>query len=603
MISFIKKSIRNKLIFLLFLTTVVPFSLSLIVTYFHTSESLKENAIQENLNLLYQGKVNIETNIKELNSLTLSIYRNPDFMNYLKSSRFPSDFISLNHVNSVLQTLLYSDESINRVYMSIIESHQLVSVSRRSAVVYTENVVDIEKDYYLKARENQYNMYLEAMYNPSPEIKRSNSFTLHRAFINVPGEDLLAYISLEIKPEKIAELSRNLYDSSSEEFYIIDQEGNFIFSSQNGQYGKDDMKWINLLLNTKNERGSIEWNDEHFQGVMVYDKIAESTGNWLLVKRLPYTTLHESAYDVAVINIIFGVIGLVLVILATLFVSFRITNPIRVLVQNIQQVEQGNMQTQFKSLGSDEIGILGERFRLMIGKINHLINREYKLELENKTNQLKVLQSQINPHFLYNALQSIGTIALKNKVPEVYTSLTDLSHMLRYGMNMDEGMVSLDKEVNYTKSYFLLQKQRFGDDLDYSIEVDKDALNVKVPKMMLQPIIENYFKHGFDIREGVGKIQLKCTLEDSFLLVQIIDNGLGITEERLIEIRRYLYEENASSYRDCNIGLKNVYARLKLYYSDKATLDLTNLERGGLCVMMKLPAEMEGNTYEGDHYR
>ena len=127
-------------------------------------------------------------------------------------------------------------------------------------------------------------------------------------------------------------------------------------------------------------------------------------------------------------------------------------------MQNIRQIEKGNMQTQFHSLGTDEIGILGDRFKAMVEKINQLINREYKLQLENKTNQLKVLQSQVNPHFLYNTLQSIGTMALKSKVPEIYSSLTDLSQIMRYSMNMEEDIVELAKEVNYTKAYLLLHK-------------------------------------------------------------------------------------------------------------------------------------------------
>jgi two-component system sensor histidine kinase YesM len=120
----------------------------------------------------------------------------------------------------------------------------------------------------------------------------------------------------------------------------------------------------------------------------------------------------------------------------------------------------------------------------MIGKINHLINREYKLELENKTNQLKALQSQLNPHFLYNALQSIGTLALKKNVPQVYSLVTHLSKIMRYGMNMDEDMVPLTKEIDYIKAFLLLQKERFGDQFEYSLQFDKEDLTIRVPKMI-----------------------------------------------------------------------------------------------------------------------
>jgi two-component system sensor histidine kinase YesM len=234
-------------------------------------------------------------------------------------------------------------------------------------------------------------------------------------------------------------------------------------------------------------------------------------------------------------------------------------------------------------------------------KINHLINREYKLELENKTNQLKVLHSQINPHFLYNTLQSIGTMALKSRVPEIYSSLTDLSQIMRYSMNMDEDVVPLAKEINYIKSYLLLQKQRFGDDLNYILDIEKGALDVKVPKMILQPIIENYFKHGFDIREGVGEIKITCKEEESYLFIAIGDNGMGVTEQRLKEIHDHLLAEQSNGKGYSNIGLKNVYARLQLYYTDEALMKLQNRNSGGFLVTLRLPLEMEGGIHESDY--
>lgn len=517
-------------------------------------------------------------------------------MNYLRKSSEGGDYVSMGVVHNVLQSLLYSDDSVYKVSLSIVKHQQLLSVSRRSALIYSQ-LVDLEHiDYYTRARENTSNLYIE----PLNELNR---FTIHRAFRDVPGNNILAYISLEIRPDKVNQLSKYLYHEGAEEFYILTQEGHFIFNSESGSGSSDDeiVQWREKLLESSESSGTIVWQDSEFDGVMVYDTISDAAGSWILVKRIPNTTLYESAYGVAIINIFFGVIGLSLVILATFFVSFKITSPIRILLQHIKQVEKGNMEVQFQSLGTDEIGILGDRFKTMIEKINHLINREYKLELENKTNQLKVLHSQVNPHFLYNTLQSIGTMALKSKVPEVYSSLTDLSQIMRYSMNMDEDIVLLAKEINYTKAYMLLQKQRFGNDLEYLLDIDEDALDVKVPKMILQPIIENYFKHGFDVRDGIGKITVKCKKKDRFLFISISDNGIGVTEKRLKEIRHHLYEETNQSKGGSNIGLKNVYARLKLYYSEEVSFKLKNRDSGGFLITMRLPLEMESGTDEGNY--
>jgi two-component system sensor histidine kinase YesM len=556
----------------------------------YTKESLKDQSIQENINLLYQGKVNIESYLRELNNFTFSFYNNPEFMNYLRKSE-TADFVSRSVVHNVLHSLLYSEESVNQVSMAIVKHRELLTVSKRSTVAYSELINYEEIDYFTKARENPANLYIEP-------INELNRFTIHRAFRDIPANHVLAYISLEIRPDKVNQLSKYLFHQGAEEFYILTPEGHFIYNSESSANENTKLEWKETLLQITELSGTITWKDSAFDGVIVYDTLSDATGSWILAKRIPNTTLYESAYGVAMINIFFGVIGLSLVILATFFVSFKITSPIRILVQNIKQVEKGNMQAQFHSLGTDEIGVLGDRFKTMVEKINHLINREYKLQLENKTNQLKVLHSQVNPHFLYNTLQSIGTMALKSKVPEIYSSLTDLSQIMRYSMNMNEDIVELSKEIKYTKAYLLLQKQRFGEDLQFTLDIDEEALTLKVPKMILQPIIENYFKHGFDIREESGHIKIKCKKKDTHLLISISDNGVGVTGQRLKEIYQYLHmNDNSGSH----IGLKNVYERLKLYYNGNVTFKLTNRAKGGFLVTIRLPLEMEGSINESNH--
>ncbi|MDF0727271.1 sensor histidine kinase [Cytobacillus sp. S13-E01] len=592
-----KKSIRNKLIGLLLITTIIPFGTSIIITYFHTKDYLEKQVVQENSNLLYQGRVNLENYINELNGLTLSLYNNPDFINYLRSSSNTDNYLTIGIIKNVMQTILYAEDNINAVHITLTRDNRVVSASKRSTVVFSNQMNGAEKEPFLKAKESPFNMYIESMNVKQPITKTGiNEISIHRSFTNIPSDEVLAYISLELSPENILEISKNLYNDDSEEFYLLAPDGTLIYSSNNDvSVNEDKQKWINKVIHSNQEKGTMEWKEASFNGVMIYDQIPESAGGWFLVKRVPYVTLYESAFNVAKINIMFGIIGLLLVILATMFVSFKITSPIRILSQNIQQVEEGKMEVQFESLGKDEIGILGYRFKQMVEKVNHLINREYRLELENKTNQLKVLQSQINPHFLYNALQSIGTVALKNNVPQIYTLITHLSKIMRYGMNMEEDIVPLIKEINYTKAFLLLQKERFGDHLHYSITVDEDAANVNIPKMILQPIIENYFKHGFDIRDGVGSIKVECVKVGEFLLINVIDNGVGVSEKRFEEIYQHFEEGSRNESGEVsNIGLKNVYVRLKLYYGELATLQLKNVNEGGFLVSIMLPISVEG---------
>jgi two-component system sensor histidine kinase YesM len=152
---------------------------------------------------------------------------------------------------------------------------------------------------------------------------------------------VLGYISLHIDSDQILEITEKLYVKDKEEFYILSPGGEIIFRS-NSEVSEDE-KWIGSVLKTNDSSGTMEWKKDSFQGLMIYDKLSDSSGGWIIVKRIPYTSVFESALSVAKINILFGVIGLALVIMATFFVSFKITSPIRVLLQNIKQVESGNM--------------------------------------------------------------------------------------------------------------------------------------------------------------------------------------------------------------------------------------------------------------------
>lgn len=596
-----KSSIRNKLILLLLVTIIVPFVTSIIFTYLHTKESLKDQLVQENSNLLYQGKVNLENYINELNGLTLSLYNNPSFINFLKNANKENNYVTIGIITNVLQTILYAEDNIERVYITIAEDDRVISASKRSTVIFSKDILAKEKDSYLSAIQSPYNMYIEPKNILNDRL--SKIITFHRVLTDVPNEDkILAYISLDVSNDQINDISKNLYNKDKEEFYILTPSGQLLYSSNQSSINLEKQDWIRSLIAVKAEKGTMEWKEDSFNGVMIFDKIPDSAGGWILVKRIPNVNLYESAFEVTKINIMFGVIGLLLVIIATLMVSVKITTPIRVLVNNIDQIEKGNMKVQFESLGTDEIGILGFRFKKMMEKINEHIDREYKLELENKTNQLKALQSQINPHFLYNALQSIGTVALKNKVPQIYSLVTQLSVIMRYGMNMEEDRVPLLKEINYAKAFLLLQKERFGDELQYSIEMENDLADILVPKMLLQPIIENYFKHGFENREGIGEIKIKCNKMDSSLHISVIDNGLGVSKERLAEIySNFVNHQLSSENPESNIGLKNIYSRLKLYYDKQATLHLVNRDEGGFLVRIKLPITMKGGNHESNH--
>lgn len=235
----------------------------------------------------------------------------------------------------------------------------------------------------------------------------------------------------------------------------------------------------------------------------------------------------------------------------------------------------------------------------MIHTIKHLLMREQRLELQNRTNQLKVLQSQINPHFLHNALQSIGSLAVDKGAPEVYKLLRSLSSIMRYSMETEENLVPLSKEIEHVLAYLHLQQERFGERLSVEVQIDDRARSCIVPKMILQPIVENYFKHGFQASKKAGSLQLEAALHESGeLQLMVRDNGPGLTETDLNRLQKGL-NENHLGHELKGMGLTNTNNRLKLYFGARARLRLEPTPGGGLTVWLILPAITDASELEG----
>ncbi|MGV2805292.1 histidine kinase, partial [Clostridium perfringens] len=211
------------------------------------------------------------------------------------------------------------------------------------------------------------------------------------------------------------------------------------------------------------------------------------------------------------------------------------------LVGLMSQVKSGRMTVDISSSRKDEIGTLHRRFGSMMDTINNLILQEYKLKLANRTNQLRALQAQVNPHFMNNALQTIGTLALEHGMKRIYSLISALARMMRYSMYNTDKPVTLATELDHIKDYVELQKERFENQFDYRYDVDESTLQVLIPKMLVQPLIENFFKHGMNPLAENNYIALKSKrLSASIVQITVEDNGNGMQDEPFQTLQEHL---------------------------------------------------------------
>jgi two-component system sensor histidine kinase YesM len=589
----IRSSIRNKLIVFLLAATIVPISTSIIITYFFTKQTVSGEAVISNSNLIHQAETNILNYLKVVEQSSLTVYN--DTVLYTIIENGDTDYLSNNEVTRGLQTIANSVKEIKQTNLYMTANHRSVLLYRgltaRSEGAKPEYRPDIQgTDVYVEPTHISHDYQSGKLFYAPP----STVITMHRTIRNALTQQELGTLSIDIGLDVIRAICEQLFAQGEEQLFILDKKGTVIYGPDPAYLGTVlHEEWVNQLSALPETSGSFETKSKQFAGVLIYERMTTPYLEWTLVKQIPNERLYKSARELTKINALIFSLFLIVVITATLFISFRFTAPIKSLLGYMSSIQSGNMQVDIQVTSQDEIGILARRFRMMMQTINNLIMSEYKLDIANKTNQLKALQAQVNPHFLYNALQSIGTLALQHEAPKIYHLLSALAKMMRYSMNTSEGIVTIKQELDHVKSYLQLQLQRFENELTVRYDIEESVTSLHIPKMMLQPLVENYFKHGFDHRSPDNLLTIECSWIENGLIARIIieDNGKGMSLLRFDALYSQLkhgsdpFESSDSS----KIGLYNVKSRLQLYFNGKATMLLELPTDGGFRVVLLIP--------------
>ena len=258
----------------------------------------------------------------------------------------------------------------------------------------------------------------------------------------------------------------------------------------------------------------------------------------------------------------------------TAFVSFvisrRITEPLFQLKKSMLKIERGDFHTTVEVSGQKEVVRLSMAFNRMLEEISRLMSRVVNEQKEKRKTELKALQNQINPHFLYNTLDSIVWLAENKRTDDVITTVIALARFFRISISKGATYIPVKDEISHIKNYLTIQKIRYVDKFEYTFEIDPEVYDFKVMKLILQPIVENAIYHG--VGDETEQITIRSYLEGDFLVFEVENSGYGITDERIEEIYQVLKGEHSKS----SVGMRNVYLRLKLFYGDEADIRITS---------------------------
>ncbi len=272
------------------------------------------------------------------------------------------------------------------------------------------------------------------------------------------------------------------------------------------------------------------------------------------------------------------------------------------LSDHMENIRHGRFDTINIPEGSDEIGELIRTFNVMTMRITTLINDVYKLEIRQKSfelervrTELSMLQSQVNPHFLFNTLNALLVVCTKNGYTDVTGIIKNLSLMMRQLLSRADGLVLLEEELQFTSMYLQIEKFRFGDLFDYTFDIDPSAKGQRIPRMSIQPLVENACKHGLQARKSDRHIIISAHMDKYGLHVRVVDNGIGMPEERLHQLLENMKSDEAM---EGHIGIRNVYRRLELFYEGEADFILHSEAGKGTEVGFRIArAELDGEGH------
>ncbi|TNJ62443.1 sensor histidine kinase [Paenibacillus hemerocallicola] len=411
-----------------------------------------------------------------------------------------------------------------------------------------------------------------------------HTFSLIRKINNPLGGADLGGIVVDINVMDLARLltSLNLLDMT-----ILNADDSVVYAGRTETIGQ---KWPYGASIRDAESGWIEANGER---MFVNTGELPATG-WRFVSLDPLSTL--SVYSVAFRNLTIGVglVALLVALVISTYIAGRITKPLRTLQRNMKRVQAGRFDIRLDVTRTDEVGQLTHSFNQMTERVQTLVNDVYKAEIIRKEAQLKALHSQINPHFLYNTLDSMNAIAMLEEVPLLGRMSKMLADMFRYSISQGEQVVPLGDELNQVKRYVEIQQIRYDYKFNLLLSVPDNLLSYRIPKLTLQPIVENAVYHGLEMIPDEGILAITAYEAADAVVIEVFDNGGGIPEEELELIRQKMHEP--IDYAD-HLGLANVQERLQLHYGDEYGITVDSLYGRATNVVYRLPpfAELKNN--------
>lgn len=430
------------------------------------------------------------------------------------------------------------------------------------------------------------------------ELSRFNIITLLQRIRSGQTGELLGIITTNINEKYISSLYSKIKIGINGNIFIINQSGTIISHSQK-----------NRLYNSITNQPYYKWMIHHEggkvftmenKGYLIVNKYYERLG-WMIVGTVPIEEITQD--NKLLMNRIFllSIISIFLAIVLSIVASTFITRPLIKLKETVRYIGEGDLEAKVDIQSKDEIGALASEFNRMVERTSGLMDRIVNEQKKKKEYELALLQSQLNPHFLYNTLESICGLAELNRNEEIISTVNELALFYRGVLSKGSNIIPIKDELSITERYLKILKVRYGEQLAYDLEIDPQIYQYNTVKLVLQPLVENSVYHGIKNKRGQGFIKIQGLIEKDKVIIYVTDNGAGIQPERMPQ----LLSGDSRRQQAKSFGLKSTNDRIKLYFGEEYGLEVQSVYGEGTTVKIILPMkEIRGEIDdESNNYR
>lgn len=581
-----RMKIKTKLLCFIILTVCIACGTLYLFSIQIYTNAIENKTINYNMNQIDSMNKNIDSFFNQLEFLAYTVEYNPVIQSQMIFHKINSDEENIKKDNEI-KNLLYTLGNLNN-YLQLTIFPIDTKLNYYSSGYSTKSTYNYHNDYWYKTIQKSH--MERKIYTDNPQAyfddsSRKPVYTLVYKFRSFGKRNLLGYLLMDIDKDKIEQFYKN-NNMEIKATFITEQNRKLIYSS-NPDFKLDNISSY-LPQNIKN--GYVKRTIKGVKYLIVFKTSAFA--GWKIINIISYDSLFK---DIRLMKyVLLGVLCILLLVMMLITYKFTITitNPIEKLKNGMSEVMKGNFDSSIQGATEDEIGELIEYFNRMIYEIQSLIKEAESSKFLKKEAQLKSLQNQINPHFLYNTLEMIIGLADNADVDKVKKTCRSLGSMFRYNLSSKK-IVTIQEEIEQIKRYLYIMELRFEGRFSTVYQIDEDVISNKTLKFFLQPLVENSISYGFNdlVDGGIIKIAIAKVMDK--IEFCIIDNGKGF-EKAVLDTLQEELDAAASNFSealqpDGHIGIINVHLRFLMSFKQDYTIHITSIPNVETCIKIQIP--------------